>query len=1195
MAYAAPAPPANLTLSATALSGQVSLTWNPPSGATSYNLKRSTTADGVFSTVSSPTTNNFTDATAVVGTRYFYQVTALNATGESTPSLTISTTPSIVMDNAAASGVTITGTWAASTGLAGFYGSNYLHDNNSGGSGGKSVRFTPDLPFGGRYDVYLRWVADNIRASNARVEINSAAGTTYMRVNQTSNGGAWVKLGAFNFNAGTGGSVRIRNDGADGYVIADAVQLVLNDQPLPGYTQTTFADEFDGTAYDPAVWAVHDNRPNNSVSGGQLRLTTTANGNDWNTGSLYTSQFNQRFGYFETVYQIGRSNGLNNAFWLNTPANHFNNADRLEVDISESHAHDDNHVGVHDWRPVHDHVGATFSVPDIYPGYHVVGLEWATDGTMRWYWDGKLRYTLPASQLNAYESMLPLQVMLSTKVIDFAGTPGPNLDGSSMNIDNVRVWMKPGWGGAESGNWGTSANWGPDGVPGAGDAAVFNRDTTRTTVSLAGDKSVKELYFTTPECPPMTLAAGSFKLLLGALASGAGVGGIVVNADVITPQSIHTAIEARNDLTFANYSITPGAALDIDSTLTSSATGRSLTFGGNGRVNMDSSIGSSFGSLVKVNSGTTVLSGANAFTGVMDVQDGEVIVTHASALGATTSGTNVESGASLALANGVNINNPETVSLAGDGEAGTAGALDVADDSNVTFNGQLTMTAAARIGSGLGAGTLTLGSSLDTTASSFALTFDGNGTTIMNGNISGAGTLTKTGSGTLHLNGIATQTGVTTVQQGTLSTNLLSLPGAVVNSGTVICNDAANRTATNNWGGSGTYIKEGAGTITIAGTMNAVGFLELRAGSVKLGANERLANTLDLIVNPGAVFDLNAFSEFIGPVELRGGSIVNSTGTPSQYLAGSSFLLESGNVSARLGGSGALTKTTSGTVTLSGANTFTGGSTVQEGILDLAGSLNSSLTLNGGQLTLGATTGSRSVGGNLTVNALGNIRFRINGPNAGTQYDQLILGSATSDMTLAGTLDLIAMPGLAAGDSYLIIDNSGSSNAVVGTFAGLPEGAEFYEDEQWWRISYTGGTGNDVVLSRITPTAWQAWQSANFGTNANNPLIAGDFADQDLVSNLMEYATGMNPSINDTVPQSLAKNGGVIEFIHTRNKAATDVTYSVEWSDDFTNWSVVDVTNTVLSDNGTTQQIKSTIPAEGTVVRRFVRLKVTRS
>ena len=91
---------------------------------------------------------------------------------------------------------------------------------------------------------------------------------------------------------------------------------------------------------------------------------------------------------------------------------------------------------------------------------------------------------------------------------------------------------------------------------------------------------------------------------------------------------------------------------------------------------------------------------------------------------------------------------------------------------------------------------------------------------------------------------------------------------------------------------------------------------------------------------------------------------------------------------------------------------------------------------------------------------------------------------------------------------------SGSSTSTTGTFIGLPEGAEFYEDTQWWRISYTGGTGNDVVLTRLTPTAWQSWQATSFGANTNQSLIASEQADgdNDGVANLLEYACATSPT-----------------------------------------------------------------------------------
>src|SRR5439155_12720977 len=75
-----PAAPANVT--ATAGNGQVTLGWNASGGATSYNVKRSTTSGGPYSTVASPTTTGYTDTGLTNGTTYYYVVSAVNSAGE---------------------------------------------------------------------------------------------------------------------------------------------------------------------------------------------------------------------------------------------------------------------------------------------------------------------------------------------------------------------------------------------------------------------------------------------------------------------------------------------------------------------------------------------------------------------------------------------------------------------------------------------------------------------------------------------------------------------------------------------------------------------------------------------------------------------------------------------------------------------------------------------------------------------------------------------------------------------------------------------------------------------------------------------------------------------------------------------------------------------------------------------------------
>lgn len=149
-----------------------------------------------------------------------------------------------------------------------------------------------------------------------------------------------------------------------------------------------------------------------------------------------------------------------------------------------------------------------------------------------------------------------------------------------------------------------------------------------------------------------------------------------------------------------------------------------------------------------------------------------------------------------------------------------------------------------------------------------------------------------------------------------------------------------------------------------------------------------------------------------------------------------------------------------------------------------------------------------------------------------------------------------------------------------------------------------GVTASDGTLSHtrsftvnVTGTPLQTWRQQYFGTAANS----GDAADAadldgDGSPNLLEYATKMNPSAIDSVPQSATPAGTTLDFVYTRNKAATDVTCIVEWSDTLGNdWTTSGVgAPIILSDNGVTQQVKVTVPAASDVMRRFVRLRITR-
>jgi hypothetical protein len=134
----------------------------------------------------------------------------------------------VIVDNASASGVTLTGSWTVSTSPTGYYGTNFLSDDNTG-KGTKSVRFTPTIPTTGAYAVFMRWPRYYLQATNAPVDIVSNTGTQTVTVDQAnvSNGARWMPLGVYSFNAGSAGSVLLRTTGTTALVSADSVAFVL--------------------------------------------------------------------------------------------------------------------------------------------------------------------------------------------------------------------------------------------------------------------------------------------------------------------------------------------------------------------------------------------------------------------------------------------------------------------------------------------------------------------------------------------------------------------------------------------------------------------------------------------------------------------------------------------------------------------------------------------------------------------------------------------------------------------------------------------------------------------------------------------------------------------------------------------------------------------------------------------------------
>ena len=235
------------------------------------------------------------------------------------------------------------------------------------------------------------------------------------------------------------------------------------------------------------------------------------------------------------------------------------------------------------------------------------------------------------------------------------------------------------------------------------------------------------------------------------------------------------------------------------------------------------------------------------------------------------------------------------------------------------------------------------------------------------------------------------------------------------------------------------------------------------------------------------------------------------------------------------------------------------------------------------------TDGStRDLGTKLVGSGYTTANFSIQNVGSSLLYGFTGVGGITIDGANAGAFTLSG-----AGAEWLA---TGASVPITIFFQ--PTGQGYHEA---WLHIHSNDPDEDPFDIKLTGTGGlpiTTWRQQNF---TPTQATAGDDADiadpdHDGITNLMEFATAGTPNTNNAAPTSITPpSGSFIEFFYTRNKLAmAELSYDVQWTDDLlATWENSGVTEMMLSDNGSVQQVKALVP-KGTTDGRFVRLKVTR-
>lgn len=337
---------------------------------------------------------------------------------------------------------------------------------------------------------------------------------------------------------------------------------------------------------------------------------------------------------------------------------------------------------------------------------------------------------------------------------------------------------------------------------------------------------------------------------------------------------------------------------------------------------------------------------------------------------------------------------------------------------------------------------------------------------------------------------------------GTTECQRLLIPSTLAGSGNITLGSgstgASLRAATSTYTGS--IVNNGAIIAVASGALSS-------ASTVTVNANGRLLMTgtgthaYNVVMNSSANPSIQTYNS--AGAGCSGGSAVTPVTVPlsgsltlqaNTVYSGEHNLNVSGTytpgsntLSVKSGSAGSITttagttETTASTTTINSGDTSTASVSIGNketvilnggrgsvtigsgGVLKGSGTAESVSVESGGVLAPGQSPGCITISPS-GLDIQGTYEVEIAGTTACSGYDQAVV-SGTVDVS-GGTLNVSLLNGFvpALNNTFTIISNDGT-DAVTGTFSGLVQGANVVVGGVTFHISYTGGDGNDVVLT----------------------------------------------------------------------------------------------------------------------------------